>query len=113
MNFPVKMYLCILLTVSMQHAMAGLPNYYPEFFPYSGTVSQVNTVERYMVVNDAMFRFSGNVHYHTPNNEFDSLAKLSVGDRVGCRYVKDARGRYIVTDIWLLPEGQIPLPMRR
>ena len=97
MSLLRKAYLFVLLSMSAQLAVAGLPSYYPEFFPHSGVVSQVNMVERYVVINDAMFRLSDNVRFHTADNEFESLAKLAVGDRAGCRYTKDNRGRFIPT----------------
>ena len=102
--------LATLLAISTQLAVAGMPDYYPEFFPHSGTVDRLDISERYVVINDAMFRLSDNVRFHTPQSEFDVLRNLKLGDRVGCRYEKDGRGRFIVTDIWLLPDGVMPLP---
>lgn len=103
----------LLLTLSTPFASANMPGYYPPFFPYSGVVNQVNKAEGYIVVSDAMFRFSENVRFHTPESGFEPMSRLAKGQTVGVRFIKDRKGRYIVTNIWLLPEKSIGLPVPR
>jgi len=101
----------ISLLLAFQSNAAQLPAYYPDYFPHAGQVNQLDTQARTIVIADAMFRLSDNLHVYTPKSEFANLNQIKVGDRVGARYIHSREG-VMITHLWLLPDDAptIPLP---
>lgn len=83
-------------------SLAGLPHYYPDDIPYSGTVSRVS--DNTIIVNASAYRLDPNVRVHTLSTSFGSIRSLSNSTPIGFTKTSDRSGNRVITEIWVMPE---------
>lgn len=92
-----------------QPVLAAFPDWYPkEGFPHEGKIDHVSMKNKTVVIRDYEYHFLDSTVVHSLSEESDSLARLRQGANVGFTFDKDAQGRKLIREIWLLPENYTP-----
>lgn len=107
-------YLLLLLTtaVAAQHVtpavQARLPEYYPDHFPQTGTLQEVNIEKGTLLINATQYRYDTNVKVHSLHTAHSSLRALKPGMGVG--YALGAgKNAALIAEIWVIPAEAVIL----
>jgi len=94
----------------MRPTLAAMPNDHPRFFPHSGVVTQIDVVNKTIVINDAMFNFNETIKVHQLDSSTGSIYEIRKGNQVGCTFTRDRNGHFTATEIWILADDPLSLP---
>ncbi len=95
----ISTFLCICLSTSL---IAGeLPNHYPQFFVWSGTVDSITSDT--ITISDKEFRkANNNLSFHRLDSNNSTLRDLQIGMIVGCEISSETNE---IVAIWEFPES--------
>lgn len=114
--------LLLLLAVALPALAARLPDYYPAEIEMVGIVDSVDSVDSVdkanltMVVNGKSFPVSPEALIHSLRERYTTIDAIRAGDKIAFRLQKYGDNRYMLIEIWLLPDdyqlqfGQIYTP---
>lgn len=93
-----KTLVCALVVVSGSTFAQGLPSHYPDSFPLSGTIDDVQ--QGAIVVGDILYSLSDELVIHTYlNQQSVSIGQLRDDVKIGFAVNDDN----VIVEIWLLP----------
>ncbi|MDX1697350.1 MAG: hypothetical protein R3308_03645 [Thiohalobacterales bacterium] len=87
-------------------AAARLPDFYPDDFPYAGTLDAIDLRNMTIIVSDRLQQVTDYVQVHDRSGKTAGMRNLRKGMEIGFTTRSAERGGAIV-EIWVLPDGYL------
>ena len=104
-----SIFLLTYLIISLPALAEKRPHGYPDFFEHSGVVNSIDLESGQINIGDIPLYISPGTVVYTPSGQHMMLENLRPGSNVGCKLHKNSNGSAIVSELWLLPKGSLPL----
>lgn len=82
-----------------------LPDNYPAGVMHQGTIDGLNWPQRGVVIDDTPFVYTRATRTLKPSGGYASFSDLEIGLRVGCNFSIDDQRRFVLSEVWILPNG--------
>lgn len=105
MNVLKQVIVALAILLPTMGLCSELPEGYPEAVMHQGRIDELSRAQLSLIIDDMPFVYTPATRTQKPNGRYGSLADLETGMRVGCNYRIDGQHRFVLYDVWILPQG--------